>query len=173
MPAISDIIDADFGSRVVALRAVGTALGLSGAQLPSPNTANSGRTYLRWINSYRASLSLPLLPGLDFGGFNSALNALLVAAGDIAAPINVTAPYLDSSGGTAAGNVLSCTMGTWDNIPSSYAYQWKRGGVNIAGATTNAHTVVAADSGTTVTCAVTATNVGGSASSTSNGVAIP
>ena len=52
----------------------------------------------------------------------------------------------------------------------SYAYQWKRGGVNISGATANTYTLVTADLGATITATVTATNAAGSASATAAGV---
>ena len=37
---------------------------------------------------------------------------------------------------------LSCTTGTWTESPTSYAYQWKKDGVNISGATSNTLTLV-------------------------------
>jgi hypothetical protein len=52
----------------------------------------------------------------------------------------------------------------------SYAYQWKRGGVNIAGATANTYTLVTADLGAMITATVTATNTAGSASATATAV---
>jgi hypothetical protein len=52
----------------------------------------------------------------------------------------------------------------------SYAYQWKRGGVNISGATANTYTLVTADIGAMITATVTATNTAGSASATAAGV---
>jgi hypothetical protein len=52
----------------------------------------------------------------------------------------------------------------------SYAYQWKRGGVNISGATANTYTLVTADLGAMITATVTATNAAGSASATAAGV---
>jgi hypothetical protein len=172
--AINDIIDLDFGSRVSALRAVGAALGLSGAQLPAQTMANSQRNYLKWINSFRAAKSLPLLPGLDYSGFVPALDKLLADAAALNPPVNTTLPHIDSAGGVALGNVLSCTNGIWDNAPTSYTWQWRRGGVNIASAITANHTIVALDQGTSLTCQVTATNGGGAgAPAVSNSVAIP
>jgi hypothetical protein len=52
----------------------------------------------------------------------------------------------------------------------SYAYQWKRGGVNISGATANTYTLVTADLGAMITATVTATNTAGSASATATAV---
>jgi hypothetical protein len=171
MAAIDELADVDFGSRLVALRAVGAALGLSNAQMPDVNGANSQRTYLHWINVARVAKALPALPSLDYTGFVPALNALIEQANIVNPPTVVNAPHVDASGGTAAGDVLSCTMGIWNNEPTGYAYQWLRGGTNIAGQTTNAHTIVAADAGTILTCRVTASNAAGAgAPSISNGV---
>jgi hypothetical protein len=50
---------------------------------------------------------------------------------------------------------------------ATYAYQWKRGGVNISGATSNSYLLVIADLGANITVTVTATNPAGSASATS------
>jgi hypothetical protein len=80
-------------------------------------------------------------------------------------PTVVTAPYAEQS-----VDLLTCTMGTWTNEPSSYAYQWQRDGVNIPAGSSAQYLVTAADVGHSCTCIVTATNAAGSASSTSNAV---
>lgn len=80
-------------------------------------------------------------------------------------PLNVSPPVV--SGGTAIGSVLSCTSGVWSPI-GTYVYQWKSGGANIAGQTGTSYTAVSGDVGKTITCVVTATNVNGSVSVTSN-----
>jgi hypothetical protein len=96
-------------------------------------------------------------------------NGLYIPALDV--PTNSVAPIIN--GNTFVGSALSCTTGTWDHTPLSYAYQWKRGGVNISGATSNAYIVNLLDAGLSVTCAVTATNVNGPSSPvTSNALAI-
>jgi len=65
---------------------------------------------------------------------------------------------------------LTTTNGTWNNSPTSYAYQWQRNGANIGGATSSTYTQVTADAGQLITCIVTATNAGGSEPATSNQV---
>jgi hypothetical protein len=95
------------------------------------------------------------------GGSTPAVsNAIAVT---VAPPANTTAPVATSAGSTPAalGDVINVTNGAWSGAPTSYAYQWLRNGTNIAGQTTNAHTVVALDAGTNVSCRVTATNAGG------------
>lgn len=66
----------DFGSRVSALRAVGTALAVGNANMPAQSAANSGRNYLKYINLMRVQQGLTRLPGLDYSGFVPALNVL-------------------------------------------------------------------------------------------------
>jgi hypothetical protein len=52
----------------------------------------------------------------------------------------------------------------------SYAYQWKRNGASISGATANTYTQVTADIGAMITATVTATNAAGSTSATATAV---
>lgn len=59
------------------------------------------------------------------------------------------------------GGLLTCNPGSWRHSPT-FAYQWFRNGVAIAGQTANTYTVVAADEGTSIQCRVTATNAAGS-----------
>ena len=67
----------------------------------------------------------------------------------------------------AQGDTLTTTTGTWTQSPSSFGYQWKRGGVAIGGATSSSYLIAAADVGTTLTVTVTATNASGSVPATS------
>ena len=87
-------------------------------------------------------------------------------------PVNTVAPVI--SGATTLGSVLSTTNGTWTAKPAAtFTYQWKRNGSNIIGATNSTYTLVNEDGATNITCQVTATNDFGSASATSNTLAIP
>jgi hypothetical protein len=70
------------------------------------------------------------------------------------------------------GAVLNCTMGNWNNEPTSYAYQWRKDGVLVEGATAADHTVTTADADTVFACEVTASNAKGSATVTSNDVTV-
>ena len=81
------------------------------------------------------------------------------------APSNTVLPAI--TGGVIEGSTLTCSNGTWANIPNSYTFQWKRGGVAISGETNTTYTAVLADIGSTLTCAVTATNAAGSTTATS------
>ena len=82
------------------------------------------------------------------------------------APINKDVPYASQSGG-----VLNCTMGNWQQVPTSYAYAWTIDGA--AAGTAADYAVQPADVGKTATCIVTATNaVGSTAAPASNPVVI-
>lgn len=84
-----------------------------------------------------------------------------------APPVNTVAPVI--SGSTSLNSLLSCTTGTWTGTaPITYAYQWKRNGNDIIGATSSLYTIQVADSAAAITCTVTATDVNGSAAATSN-----
>lgn len=80
-------------------------------------------------------------------------------------PINSVLPAI--TGTTTQGQTLTCSTGTWSNTPDGYAYQWNRAGVPIGGATASTRVLALADVGSTMTCTVTATNLGVSSSATS------
>jgi hypothetical protein len=102
---------------------------------------------------------------------NATMKAAIDAALTLIGPPTVTAaPVVTGTG--IIGNTLSSTTGTWTNSPTSYSYQWQRGGANIAGATNPTYTLVQADGGTSVGCLVTASNNTGSASAHSNTIAV-
>ena len=83
------------------------------------------------------------------------------------APVNTVAPAI--TGTNSVGSVLTCSQGTWTYLGDiTYAYQWRRGGSPIGGATALTYTTVSADAGTVLTCVVTATTSAGSANATSN-----
>lgn len=85
-----------------------------------------------------------------------------------APPANTALPTI--SGTPTVGYLLTASNGTWSGSPTSYAYQWKRGGVAISGATASTYELVAADSGANITLTVTATNAYGSTAATSAAV---
>jgi hypothetical protein len=88
------------------------------------------------------------------------------------APVNTTPPTI--SGSNIVGNLLKVTdEGVWSGtIPITYSYQWKRNGIDISGETTSEYTTQLIDSGETITCEVTATNIAGSGSAISNSITI-
>ena len=78
------------------------------------------------------------------------------AAEPTAPPVNVAVPYAEQ-----VLDRLTCTMGIWDNEPTSYAWQWQLDGVDFA--TGDTVTITAAEAGKTAVCVLTATNSLGSA----------
>ena len=80
-------------------------------------------------------------------------------------PANTVAPAI--TGTATQGQTLTVSNGTWTNTPDAYAYQWNRAGVAIAGANASTRLLAAGDVGSTMTCTVTATNMGVSTSATS------
>jgi fibronectin type 3 domain-containing protein len=109
-------------------------------------------------------------------GSNSATSAATaVVAG--AAPVNTAQPTI--SGTAQEGQTLTADKGTWaGTAPIGYAYQWLRcdsAGNNcndIAGATNTTYVVTAADLGSTIRVAVTATNLADSNNATSDATAV-
>jgi hypothetical protein len=86
-------------------------------------------------------------------------------------PVNTAVPTI--SGTTRPGSTLTASKGSWNNSPTSYAYQWKRNGSNIPVATNPTYKIKTTDQGTTVTVTVTATNANGSATATRPGRTFP
>lgn len=88
-------------------------------------------------------------------------------------PANLMLPQIGTDGSPVVGETVISWQGAWSGSPATYAYQWKRGGVAIVGATGTTYTLVGADSGTNLSLSVTATNGAGSVTATSANVAIP
>ena len=86
------------------------------------------------------------------------------------APTNTSVPAIMGTG--TVGHTLECTMGIWNGSPVAYGAQWMRDAVAIPKATFAKYLLVAADSGHSLTCQVTAFTGGGQASVTSNAVAV-
>src|SRR6202011_5694527 len=72
------------------------------------------------------------------------------------APVNTALPVI--SGTAQVGQTLAATNGAWSNAPSSFAFQWYRGGGQIAGATAATYMPVSADIGTLLSVTVIASN---------------
>lgn len=86
-----------------------------------------------------------------------------------AAPVNTVAPSI--VGTPVVGGTLTFSPGSWTGYPSpSFAYQLKRDGVDIAGA--SPYTVLPADYETDLTLVVVGTNTEGSDSGTSIAVTV-
>lgn len=86
------------------------------------------------------------------------------AVATVQLPVNSVAPVI--TGTATQGQTLTCSPGTWSKSPA-FSYQWLRAGAPIAGATASTRVLAAADAGFKMSCRVTATNAGFSASATS------
>lgn len=91
--------------------------------------------------------------------------AIALGIGAAAVPVNIVLPSI--VGDTNVGSVLSAAVGEWSNTPLSYAYQFLRDGVPIAGAAGAAtgvsitYTTVPADAGAQISIRVVAINAAG------------
>jgi carboxypeptidase family protein len=115
--------------------------------------------------------------GASEGGITTGINAVMVSA----APVNTALPAV--SGTPTVGSLLSCSSGSWTGesvgtlaagwpLTSPFAYQWLRDGGAIAGDTSPAYLVQAADVGHSLACEVGATNYAGHASAKSTPIAV-
>jgi hypothetical protein len=81
------------------------------------------------------------------------------------APTATALPLL--TGTPHPGQTLSCSTGSWDGPPTSYAYRWLRDGAAIGDQTAATYVVADGDVGHDLACQVTAANVSGSATAMS------
>lgn len=101
----------------------------------------------------------------DLEVFSLALQQLEVVVDPTAVgnpPVNTVLPTI--TGTATSGQTLTATNGTFTGDATiTYTYQWKRGGVNVAGATAQTYILSAADVGKIMTVIVSAVNASGSA----------
>ena len=83
-------------------------------------------------------------------------------------PVNVDVPVI-----TQDGDTLTCTMGNWNNTPTTYSYAWALDAQTV-GTDADTYTIVAPDDvGRDATCTVTASNAHGATTApTSNVVTV-
>jgi hypothetical protein len=87
-------------------------------------------------------------------------------------PSNTGRPKISEK--AKAGQVLTCSTGSWTEAPSSFGYQWMLDGTALVGATKSTFKLSSADEGNTLTCAVTAVNAAGASKpATSASVSVP
>ena len=113
-------------------------------------------------------VSRPQGAGCDIGAFE------YVASSSPPPPppalVNIGPPSV--TGTPLPGDPLGCSTGSWTGNPTRYAYQWNRDRMPISGASVNRYLVAILDEAQTLSCTVIASNAGGSAAATSNGVLV-
>jgi hypothetical protein len=83
-------------------------------------------------------LSVVNVTATDSSGTTTKLSNVVGAV--LAAPYSLFAPIV--SGTFRVGETLTSTEGVWQGIPTiTFAYQWRRFGINIDGETTNEYTL--------------------------------
>ena len=88
------------------------------------------------------------------------------------APVNTTPPTV--TGRPALGAALTCSVGVWSgNAPIMFSVQWLRYQAPIPGATGSSYRIQRSDVDQEISCAVTASNSVGRATSTSSAVTVP
>jgi hypothetical protein len=89
----------------------------------------------------------------------TSLTSELVVASGLGLPSPSSPPLI--SGTAQVGQTLSVSDGIWSNTPSGFTRQWRKNGMNIAGATGATYVLQPGDAGGSITAAVTATNATG------------
>jgi hypothetical protein len=133
----------------------------SGDNMPLENPAGvAGDGFRTFLAPFADGSSASIDPNStgDFG------QLVPIQATVVPVPINIGLPVI--SGTPTVGNTLSCSPGAWSGAPT-FTYQWLADGLPLAGATAPTHVIAAGEAGHALTCAVTATNVGGTATATS------
>jgi hypothetical protein len=120
--------------------------------------------------------ALPRYSSIDYNAFYTVASSIAAklngSTGTPVAPSNTTAPNI--IGTPTVGSNLDCAPGNWTGTPApTFAYQWQRNGTNIViNGTSQVYTLVPADLGAQISCAVTATNSAGNATANSNAVTV-
>jgi hypothetical protein len=109
------------------------------------------------------------------GQASATSNATAVVQGTSSPPVNTSLPTI--SGTAQSGQTLTANPGSWSGTqPINYSYQWQRcnsSGTSCTGiATGPTYTTTDNDVNSTLRVAVTASNIAGQASATSNATAI-
>ncbi|WKK72496.1 hypothetical protein Q0F99_05990 [Rathayibacter oskolensis] len=122
-------------------------------------TGATASTYLLTSADAGATLTVTVTstkPGYSTATRTSAATATITGGSTSA----ITGPTPTITGTVQVGRTVTASAGTWAPAPVALAYQWKRGGVAIAGATAAAYTLVAADASTSLTVSVTGSKSG-------------
>lgn len=114
-------------------------------------------TYVPTASDLGTALSVEVT-GSRFGYVSETTTSLETT--DIVIGTFSPAPTPVISGTVRVGKTLTATVGTWDTGATTLAYQWKRDGVNISGATALTYTLTADDLDTDISFTATASASG-------------
>jgi hypothetical protein len=173
--ALNAMIHHAYANRAAELNAIATALGSDPTTHDTTiQTPPAGLRPGDPANSHFTNDILAVVNAGKGGNLTNAAMAAAITAGlaNEIPPVNTVAPVVSGTG--TVGQVLTTTNGTWQYSPTSYAYRWMRGAtpINLNG-TSQTYTLVAADSGTNVSCQVAAANAAGfSPTAASNAIAV-
>ncbi|MGN7967907.1 hypothetical protein [Microbacterium sp. 22296] len=97
---------------------------------------------------------------IQVGGFHFSVGDYVMKLSTYQLPLMTSTPTPKITGTAQVGSTLTANPGTWDE-GATLTYQWMRsGGTYISGAKSSTYTVSAADVGTQITVAVTASKPG-------------
>lgn len=119
-------------------------------------TGATGSSYLLLVGDTGAVITC-VVTAINGIGYSSAESAGTDPVEDV--PVNTVIPAI--TGTAQEGELLTCSTGTWNNVPTGYTYQWLLDGVEIVAATSSTYTPVTGDVGGVLTCEVTASNAVG------------
>ena len=139
--------------------------------MPTIVSGSNGVSFSTWTTASRPSSPINGQFGYNttLGLFEGYANGAWTAVNFTLPPVNTVAPVV--SGTAAINQTLSVTNGTWTNSPTSYTYQWLANSVAItSNATSNTFVLTATQVGANISCNVTAVNIAGNATATSNQV---
>ncbi|ODT60969.1 MULTISPECIES: BNR-4 repeat-containing protein [Paracoccus] len=154
----------------------------------------TGETRIRAADTYRLGVPNPVFNGTDelhfvfgetsiSGSGGAALNdtslgkilkAYAYGTGGLVAAQGVEPSIANAqvNGTPVVGRVLSADTDVRGEPQPALAYQWRRAGAAISGATARTYTAVSGDIGAAITCEITATSVNGSATVIATGQTI-
>ena len=105
-----------------------------------PIVGETNQTYVIGAGLEGVSITVTVTASNTIGSTDDTAIGVVIAT----APVNTVLP--DISGVLEVGETLTASTGTWTGTPPiTYAYQWKRNGVDISGATSATYVAQAAD----------------------------
>ncbi|MDW5596071.1 hypothetical protein VSS74_17120 [Conexibacter stalactiti] len=162
-----------FGSLGDQPRPAGVGSVLGGAVTGwAPQTSQFRPVATQWGEDVREVAGKSVVVGLrlQVDGIDGLPQEGIYVYDDAVAPAVLERPSI--SGSPREGEQLRCQPGSYGSEPVSLAYQWRRDGQPIDGASATTYLVQADDRGTAISCRETAENAAGSVSATSDELTI-